>query len=410
MAAPVTETSDTAQVEQVGTPATAPAPAAAQPPAAGTQGPPRFPAVPPLTDTSGTVTEGAAVAGGTIDTANSQQIIDVFNAINAFRASKSLQAVTFNATVSEMAEDWSDYMASSGNFEHNPNFHSDPRVAGRWTAAAEIIAGRPDYSGAGLVDQWIASPGHNAIMSSPDFTTIGVGIARVSDPRYLLGTVNFFNFSMPPAGSYPTAQDFLSGGSEVSGPFADVLSTTQFADEIHWLASQGISTGWKEGNGTTTYRPVTPVNRDAMAAFMYRFALQPPYNAPYYSRFADVPPGTKFYKEINWLAEYGISGGWDEGNGRFTYRPLTPVNRDAMAAFLYRLAGKPAFTPPATSPFVDVSTSNQFYKEITWLAFMKISTGWDAGNGKARYRPLNSVNRDAMAAFMYRLARAYSTS
>jgi uncharacterized protein YkwD len=409
MAAPGTEKSDTAQVEQVGTPAIAPAPASVQPPAAGATALPKFPAAPPLTSDGGPVTEGAAVAGGTIDRANSQQIIDVFNAINAFRASKSLQAVTFNATVSEMSEDWSDYMASSGNFDHNPGFHTDPRVADRWSYAAEIIAGRPDSSATGLVDQWIASPGHNAIMSDPNYTTIGIGIARNADPEFILGTVNFFNFVMPHAGNYATAQDFLNGASEIGVPFADVLSSTQFADEIHWLASQGISTGWKEANGTTTYRPVTPVNRDAMAAFMYRFVLQPPFNAPQYSWFADIPPGTQFYKEINWLATYGISGGWDEGNGQFTYRPLTSVKRDAMAAFLYRLAGKPAFIPPATSPFVDVSTGNQFYKEITWLADMKISTGWDEGNGKLSYRPLNSVNRDAMAAFMYRLAMAHSS-
>jgi len=412
MAAPGTENSDTAQVAQVGSPAVAPAPASAsasvQPPAAGAQGLPKFPAAPPLTADGGPVTEGAAAAGGTIDRTNSQQIIDVFNAINAFRASKSLQPVTFNATVSEMAEDWSDHMASSGTFEHNPNFYSDPRVANRWTMAGEIIAGRPDSSGAGLVDQWIASPGHNAIMSDPNYTTIGIGIARIADPEYLLGTVNFFNFAVPPAGTYATAQDFLNGGSEIGVPFADVLSTTQFADEIHWLASQGISTGWKEADGTTTYRPVSPVNRDAMAAFMYRLVGQPAFSPPQYSWFADIPPGTQFYKEINWLAAYGISGGWDEGNGQFTYRPLTPVKRDAMAAFLYRLAGKPTFTPPATSPFVDVSTSNQFYKEITWLASMQISSGWDEGNGKASYRPQNSVNRDAMAAFMYRLAMAYS--
>jgi uncharacterized protein YkwD len=320
MAAPGTETSGTAQVEQVGTPAIAPAPAQAQPPAAGAPALPKFPAAPPLTEADGPVTEGAAVAGGTIDRANSQQIIDVFNAINAFRASKNLQAVTFNATVSEMSEDWSDYMASSGNFDHNPGFHTDPRVANRWSYAAEIIAGRPDSSATGLVDQWIASPGHNEIMSDPNYTTIGIGIARNADPEYILGTVNFFNFIMPPAGTYATAQDFLNGGSEISGPFVDVPAGTQFADEINWLASQGISTGWKEGNGTTTYRPVTPVNRDAMAAFMYRLVGQPAFSPPQYSSFADIPPGTQFYKEINWLAAYGISGGWDEGNGQFTYR------------------------------------------------------------------------------------------
>lgn len=272
-AAPGTGTSDAVQGEQVGTPVVAPLPATRQAPAAGQLPAGQLPSG-PATE-SGPVTEGATPAGGTIDRTNSQQITDVFNAINTFRATKGLQAVTFNATVSEMAEDWSDYMASSGNFEHNPGYYTDPRVEGRWTYAAEIIAGRPDHSGAGLVDQWIASPGHNAVMSDPNLTTIGVGIARLSDPDYLLGTVNFFNFAMPPAGTYATAAEFLNGGSEMSGPFADVPSGTQFADEINWLASQGISTGWKEANGTTTYRPVTPVNRDAMAAFMYRLVGEP---------------------------------------------------------------------------------------------------------------------------------------
>jgi hypothetical protein len=68
---------------------------------------------------------------------------------------------------------------------------------------------------------------------------------------------------------------------------------------------------------------------------------------------------------------------------------------------MYRLAGKPDFTPPVTSPFTDVPAGTQFYKEITWLAAQEISTGWAEGNGRT-YRPLQPVNRDAMAAFMYR--------
>ncbi|MBG6182015.1 hypothetical protein IWX62_003240 [Arthrobacter sp. CAN_A1] len=31
-----------------------------------------------------------------------------------------------------------------------------------------------------------------------------------------------------------------------------------------------------------------------------------------------------------------MSTGWDNGNGTRSYKPLTPINRDAMAAFLYR--------------------------------------------------------------------------
>ncbi|WP_259558085.1 S-layer homology domain-containing protein [Brachybacterium sillae] len=49
--------------------------------------------------------------------------------------------------------------------------------------------------------------------------------------------------------------------------FRDVPLRSQFAKEIHWLASTGITTGWPDG----TFRPVTPVTREAMAAFLYRF-------------------------------------------------------------------------------------------------------------------------------------------
>ncbi|MFF2296509.1 S-layer homology domain-containing protein [Arthrobacter bambusae] len=191
-----------------------------------------------------------------------------------------------------------------------------------------------------------------------------------------------------------------------SSPFSDVPTNYTYFTEINWLATQGISTGWVEANGTKTYRPLQPVNRDAMAAFMYRLAGSPAFTPPAVSPFADLTPQTPFYKEITWLATQGISTGWDEGNGIKTYRPLQPVNRDAMAAFMYRLAGSPAFTAPAASPFTDVTPQTAFYKEITWLSSTGISTGWTETNGTRTYRPVTAVARDAMAAFMYR----YNTS
>ncbi|WP_333482069.1 polysaccharide deacetylase family protein [Arthrobacter sp. B2a2-09] len=187
-----------------------------------------------------------------------------------------------------------------------------------------------------------------------------------------------------------------------SSPFSDVPSNYTYFTEINWLATQGISTGWDEGNGIKTYRPLQPVNRDAMAAFMYRLAGSPAFTPPAVSPFSDLTPQTPFYKEITWLSTQGISTGWDEGNGIKTYRPLQPVNRDAMAAFMYRLAGSPAFAAPAASPFADVTPQASFYKEITWLASTGISTGWTETNKTVTFRPVTAVARDAMAAFMYR--------
>lgn len=185
--------------------------------------------------------------------------------------------------------------------------------------------------------------------------------------------------------------------------FKDVTPPTSFSDEIAWLAGRGVTTGWEEQDGSRTYRPYDFIERNAMAAFLYRLAGKPEFTAPAVSPFADVTPSTPFYKEITWLADKKISTGWDEPDGRKTFRPYQSVNRDAMAAFLYRFAGNPYFEPPATSAFIDVATDHGFYRQISWLAARGISTGWPMGYGCYAYDPYWPVTRDAMAAFMYRL-------
>ena len=102
------------------------------------------------------------------------------------------------------------------------------------------------------------------------------------------------------------------------------------------------------------------------------------------------------------MAGQGISTGTDMGDGTFEFRPAEPVSREAMAAFLYRFMGKPVFTPPASSPFVDVAPGGSFYAEISWLAANHISTGTDLGDGTFAFRPGEPVRREAMAAFLHR--------
>ena len=112
------------------------------------------------------------------------------------------------------------------------------------------------------------------------------------------------------------------------------------------------------------------------------------------ARFSDVPDNHPFAVEIAWLVAHGIANGYPDG----TFRPGETISREAMAAFLYRASGSPAFTPPATSPFTDVTTAHPFYREITWLRATGITTGWPDGT----FRPGQAIARDAMAAFLYR--------
>lgn len=185
------------------------------------------------------------------------------------------------------------------------------------------------------------------------------------------------------------------------GGFIDVDYSTAHADDIVWLSSEGISTGWSETSGTKTFRPYETVARADMAAFLYRLAGSPSYTAPSASPFADVSTSTAHYKEICWLASEGISTGWTEANGSKTFRPYATVARADMAAFLYRLAGSPSCSVSGT-PFSDCNSSTPHYREICWLASTGVSEGWNVSNGR-EFRPYATVARADMAAFLHRM-------
>ncbi|MFC7374811.1 alkaline phosphatase PhoX [Brachybacterium sp. GCM10030267] len=173
-------------------------------------------------------------------------------------------------------------------------------------------------------------------------------------------------------------------------PFSDMGPEDEHYESVIWAYENGIAKGYKDG----TFRPVQPVNRDAMAAFLHRLAGSPEVTPPRSEPFRDVERGQEHYDAIIWAYQQGITTGWSDR----TFRPTQPIARDAMAAFMYRYAGSPAFDEPTERPFEDVPTHIMYAKEIAWLEDQGISKGWSDGT----YRPLNPMNRDATAAFLHR--------
>ena len=154
--------------------------------------------------------------------------------------------------------------------------------------------------------------------------------------------------------------------------FRDVPPENQFYREITWIASHQIDRGYSDG----TFRPLNNMDRATMAAYFYRMSGSPQFTAPSTPSFKDVPLNHPYYKEIEWMKAQGITTGWSDG----TFRPDSSVNRDSMAAFFYRYAGSPAYEAPAQARFTDVSTDNLFYREISWLASQGVTTGWPDGS------------------------------
>lgn len=197
--------------------------------------------------------------------------------------------------------------------------------------------------------------------------------------------------------------DGLVGVAEVGGDrvqvfdqcptgFSDVPEGHQFWFEICWMDTQNVSSGFPDGS----YQPGVAVSRQSMAAFLQRASGDTLPDGPDTPTFSDVPTTHAFYDEIEWMAAEGIAGGFDDG----TFRPMAPVSRQAMSAFMVRAAGVDTWTVPGTPTFSDVPTSHQFYDEIEWMADVGVTTGFPDGT----YRPTQPVSRQAMSAFLARLA------
>ncbi|WP_449281787.1 M15 family metallopeptidase [Leucobacter sp.] len=153
------------------------------------------------------------------------------------------------------------------------------------------------------------------------------------------------------------------------------------------------------GDGTTADAPGTAAPGAAAPAPLTAPAAIP-------SRFVDMKPGQRFYREIEWMRTSGLSTGVRTPSGQ-AYLPKHNLSREAMAAFLYRRADPQGYTPPKTSPFVDVPTTHKFYREISWMRKTGLSTGISTPRGR-EYRPSERLSREAMAAFLYRSAKPKS--
>ena len=244
-----------------------------------------------------------------------------------------------------------------------------------------------------------AAIGGRARIYAPSPFAPGSSMSHLDEATYPEGNANalmtpFINFGEANHSPGPIVLAiFRDMGWDAEGcstaPFTDVSNTHPFCLEIKWMKDNTISTGFGDGS----YKPTQGVTRQAMSSFMARLdgASTPACTTP---PFSDVPIGHAFCKEIKWMKDAGISTGFPDG----TYRPADNVTRQAMSAFMARLAG--ATTPEcASAPFSDVPADHQFCEEIKWMKDNLISTGFSDGT----YRPTAVVTRQAMSAFMFRL-------
>ena len=200
------------------------------------------------------------------------------------------------------------------------------------------------------------------------------------------------DFSFTP-GTSPSTETFsltaeVPGGGCIDGisltvrpayPFTDVDG---FENEIAWLYREGITGGCT----ATRYCPNNSVTRGQMAAFLNRALGLPGTTADFF----DDDDGTTFEGDINRLAAAGITGGCATRR----YCPNANVSREQMASFLTRAFG----LPPSSKDFFTDDESSIHEGSINAMAAAGITGGCTA----THYCPTAKVNREQMAAFLYR--------
>jgi len=178
-----------------------------------------------------------------------------------------------------------------------------------------------------------------------------------------------------------------------SSTFSDVPVGHPYFDEVEWAAGEGVITGF----GDATFRPAAEVSRQAVAAFLYRFAGadDAPPTPPSTPTFRDVASDHPFFAEIEWASAAGLTTGFGDG----TFRPSGPVTRQSMAAYLYRVAGSPTPPPDLQPVFTDVRRTHPFFVPIAFVYDFGIAGGYRDGTFRSTVR----VTRAVTAAFLQRL-------
>ena len=107
--------------------------------------------------------------------------------------------------------------------------------------------------------------------------------------------------------------------------------------------------------------------------------------------FVDVPTDAYFADAVDWAVKNRVT----DGMTAETFCPDAPCTRAQIAAFLWKLSGRP--DADQAEPFDDVTPSDWFYPAVCWAA----ETGVARGVTPTQFQPERVCTRAEGAAFLY---------
>ena len=171
-------------------------------------------------------------------------------------------------------------------------------------------------------------------------------------------------------------------------PFYDVPADSFYNDPVIWAVENGITNGVSD----LLFGSEDSRLRAHVVTFLHRAAGNPEPTKTS-NPFKDVKSTDFFYKPVLWAVEKGITN----GTSATTFGSFDTCNRAAVVTFLWRAQGSPE--PTSTkNPFVDVKSTDFFYKAVLWAVENGITNGIDA----THFGPTTGCNRAQVVTFLYR--------
>jgi hypothetical protein len=267
-----------------------------------------------------------------------------------------------------------------------------PDVTGAWLAATGCVDGSFTFDGTGCggseVDADSTAMAVQALLATGQDAAAAEAVSALRAAQDPSG--GFVAFGAANANTTALASQALvvAGDTVDAGRASDFLRELQFpaaaapedAGGFRYVASDIAA------NTFATVAAPTGLGAPGLATL----------TAPELPTFGDVPTGSTFAVDIDWLADSGITKGCNPPlNTNFC--PDTAVTRAQMAAFLVRALDIPSSTG---NPFGD-DDGTQFEGQIGAIAAAGITRGCNPPDND-RFCPDEPVTRAQMAAFLVR--------
>lgn len=197
--------------------------------------------------------------------------------------------------------------------------------------------------------------------------------------------------------------------TSTTGLYTDVKPTDYFYSAVNELSKDGIVSGYKNANGTSSFKPYDNVAR-AQFAKMIVGGLG--------LHTASIETTTPTFNDVTTIATYpydfveeafaeGIIFGYNNADGTMSFRPSSPIIRLQIALMVVRGAeatGIMLAAPGATDTFTDIGgLPASIQLAIRTCAANGIVNGYANGNGTFSFKPSNNATRGQAAVMLFRL-------